>query len=109
MAIEAWIVVTPAVWTAIEPAEGADVEPWHRVYTDAVTGYFKNPPGKVVYNVIGAAIPELIAALNAHTPGSAAYVGEWGQGSGNATRAGNHFNDPTAIVAAMNDIVEYDH
>ena len=105
--IDAWLLINPATWAAITPQGD---ESWDYCYRMAVTGHWKTVAGKEVYNLVGSEseIQGVIDALEAETSGSVEWLGEWGQGSGNATRAGNHFNVPADVIAAQKDIIEYD-
>ena len=101
------IACTQTVWDAIAPAEGTK-EIWHYPYSQAKTGYWNTHTGKPIYNLIAKA-PEfdaLMAALEAHTPGAAVYVGKWEQGSGLDELTDWH--DPAEVLAIQKGIQLYD-
>ena len=103
------IACTKTVWDAIAPAEGTK-EIWHYPYSQAKTGYWNTHSGKPVYNLIAkeAEFDALMAALEAHTPGAAVYVGWWDQGTGKSSRDLAFMNDATTVVAIMPDHQLYD-
>lgn len=102
MLYDVWIVVPQANWDAIAPAEEAEVQPWHRAYKGAITGFWKTS----VYNVIGYkdAIDALLDELTGVT---AVYA--WTQGTGTDDISEDGWpTDPAPILALMNENVTYD-
>ena len=105
---DTWIACTATVWDAIAPAEEAPKEIWHYAYDNARKGFVDDFNGKPVYHVLVTTEQReaLLTALNTHTPGAAATLSSYEQGTGFDDLEVYH--DPADVLSVMPDFVTYD-